>query len=215
MSTRVFVIRHAETTVTQEDRFAGVGDVALSEVGREHACGLATRLRGFQLDAVYSSPLRRAVETAEIVAESHATPVIPVDALREINHGHWEGLTRGQVETNFPDEYASYQRDPLDFQVEGGEAASAVAARAVPAILQIVHAHPNQQIAVVSHKTTNRLLIGSFLGIDLRRYRDLIAQRPACLNVLDFADEGRIMLSLLNDVSHYEICAPSIGEYIV
>jgi broad specificity phosphatase PhoE len=215
MSTRVFLIRHAETEVTQEDRFAGSGDWALSEVGRNHACGLATRLKAFHLDAVYSSPLRRALETATIVAEPHSVPVIPVGDLREINHGHWEGMTREQVEKQFPDEYAAYEGDPLDFQADGGEPARAVAERAVPALQQIVRAHPDQQIALVSHKTTNRLLIGYMLGIDLRRYRDLLAQRPACLNTLDFATESQVMLSLLNDVSHYEICAPSDGEYLV
>jgi broad specificity phosphatase PhoE len=215
MSTRIFVIRHGETEVTQEDRFAGTGDWALSEVGRNHACGLATRLRGFRLDAVYSSPLRRALETATIVAEPHAVPVTPVEDLREINHGHWEGMTRAEVERQFPDEYAAYERDPLDFHATGGEPARAVAERAVPALLRIVRAHLNQQIALVSHKTTNRLMIGFLLGIDLRRYRDLLAQRPACLNTLDFATENQVMLSLLNDVSHYEICAPSDGEYLV
>lgn len=215
MTTRLFVIRHGETEVTQEDRFAGSGDQPLSATGRDHVCGLSTRLSAFHLDAVYSSPLRRAVETANIIAEPHGVLVSTVDDLLEINHGHWEGMTRAEVQQNYPDEYAAYESDPLDFHAEGGEPAREVAKRAVPAMQAIVRAHPNQQIALVSHKTTNRLLIGYLLGIDLRRYRELLGQRPACLSVLDFSTESQAMLSLLNDVSHYEICAPSDGDYIV
>lgn len=215
MTTRVFLIRHAETEATKEDRFSGATDVPLTPEGREHACGLATRLREIKLDAVYASPLMRAMETARIIAEPHSLSVNSNEDLTEINSGHWEGLTRAEVEKQFPEEYEKYERDPLDFAPEGGESARRVADRAEPAFLQIVRAHPNQQIAVVSHKTTNRLLIGIVLGIDLKRYRDRLAQRPACLNVLDFADATQAMLTLLNDVSHYEICAPSDGEYWV
>lgn len=215
MTTRLFLIRHGETEVTQEDRFAGLDDQPLSTTGRDHVCGLASRLKTFRLDAVYTSPLRRAVETATMIAEPHGVPVMQVDDFREINHGHWEGMTRAEVEAKFPDEYVAYERDPLDFHAEGGEAAREVAKRAVPAMEAIVRSHPDQQIVLVSHKTTNRLLVGYLLGIDLRRYRELLGQRPACLNVLDFTAESLAMLSLLNDVSHYEICAPSNGDYIV
>lgn len=215
MSTRVYLIRHAETEVTEEDRFAGVRDLPLSARGREHASGLATRLRGFQVDAVYSSPLQRAMETARIVAEPHSVPVTAVGDLRELDHGHWEGLTRAEVEKQFPQEYAAYERDPLDFKPEGGEPARAVVGRAVPALSELVLAHPNQTIGVVSHKTTNRLLIAYFIGIDLRRYRDRLEQRPACLNVLDLASESQVRLVLLNDISHYEICPPMDQKYVV
>ncbi len=215
MPTRVYLIRHAETETTIEDRFAGSRDLALNPEGREHASELATRLEGFRIDAVYASPLNRAMETARAIAEGHHVDVTPVDALREINHGHWEGLTRAEVEARYPDEYAAYERDPLDTAPEGGESANSVVARAVPALLAIVRAHPGGELAVVSHKATNRLLICYFMGIDLKRYRDKIAQRPTCLNVLDFDGETQVKLSLLNDISHYEICAPPDSPFVV
>ncbi len=215
MSTRVFLIRHAETSVTAEDRFAGLRDLPLTARGREHASGLATRLKGFRLDAVYSSPLQRALETARILAEPHALAVTVIGDLRELDQGHWEGMTRAEVERQFPEEYAAYERDPLDFKPQGGETGRAVVERAVPAILALVRAHPDQTIGVVSHKATNRLLVAYFIGIDLRRYRDRLGQRPACLNVLDFASESQVKLTLLNDISHYEICAPRDEEYVV
>lgn len=201
--------------MTEEDRFAGLRDLPLTAKGREHASGLALRLKGFQLDALYSSPLQRAMETARILAEPHALGVTVVGGLSELDQGHWEGMTRAEVESQFPGEYAAYERDPLDFKPEGGETARAVAERAVPALLGLLQAHPNHTIGVVSHKTTNRLLIAYFIGIDLRRYRDRLGQRPACLNVLDFASESQVKLILLNDISHYEICAPPDEEYVV
>jgi broad specificity phosphatase PhoE len=215
MPTRVYLIRHAETEVTTEDRFAGSRDLPLNDEGREHAEELGTRLGGFELDAIYSSPLRRALETAQVVAQPHGLEVTVVAALRELDHGHWEGLTRQEVKQRFPQEYAAYERDSLDSAPAGGEPAHAVIERAAPALLEIVHAHPDQTVGVVSHKTTNRLLIAYFLGIDLKRYRDRLGQRPACLNVLDFASDGDVKLMLLNDISHYAICAPPESPYVV
>ncbi|MGB8649005.1 MAG: histidine phosphatase family protein [Anaerolineae bacterium] len=215
MATRIYLIRHAETEVTLEDRFAGVRDLPLAPEGREHAEELATRLKGFRIDAVYASPLMRTMETARRVADEHGLTVTPVDALREISHGHWEGMTRAEVEEKYPDEYAAYERDPLDFAPEGGESAGSVIARAAPALLEIVRAHPDQDVAVVSHKATNRLLISYFLGIDPKRYRDKLGQRPTCLNVLDFTGEAQVRLMLLNDISHYSICAPLDSPFFV
>lgn len=215
MPTRIYLIRHAETETTIDDRFAGSQNLALAPEGREHADELGTRLAQFRVDAVYASPLLRAQETAESIAGRHGLAVVAVDALREIDHGHWEGMTRSEVEQKYPDEYGAYERDPLDFHPQGGESAQSVVNRAVPALVEIVRAHPEESVAVVSHKATNRLLIGYFLGIDLKRYRDLIAQRPACLNVLDFSSETQAKLFLLNDISHYEICASPESPYVV
>ena len=112
-------------------------------------------------------------------------------------------------------DYAAYERDPLHFHPEGGESAQSVVERTVPSLQQIVNAHPDQDVAVVSHKAVNRLLIGYFLGIDLRGYRDKIGQRPTCLNVLDFSDATHAKLMLLNDISHYAICAGADEPYVV
>jgi probable phosphoglycerate mutase len=76
--------------------------------------------------------------------------------------------------------------------------------RAVPCLREIVSAHLNQSVFVVSHKATNRIVIGYYLGIELPDFRNRIDQQPACLNILDFRDLSRARLMLLNDVSHYE-----------
>jgi probable phosphoglycerate mutase len=123
--------------------------------------------------------------------------------LREIAHGHWEGLRRHEVEARFRDEYAAWEADPFTFAPAGGETGLAVMARALPVIREIVLRHPHESVAVVSHKATIRLLLSSVLGFDARGYRDRLDQAPACLNIVDFRDPGRARLMLYNDTSHY------------
>jgi probable phosphoglycerate mutase len=154
--------------------------------------------------AAYCSPLSRSAETARIVCAACGITPRPVDGLREISHGRWEGLTRKDVELRFADEYAAWEEDPFTFAPEGGESGVAVLARALPAVRAIVTAHAGERVLVVSHKATIRLLLSSLLGFDARGYRDRLDQAPACLNVLDFKDAVRARLMLFNDTSHYE-----------
>jgi probable phosphoglycerate mutase len=203
VTTRVFLVRHGATVVGGEDRFAGEIDVPLSEIGREQARALAARLASARIDAFYASPLGRALETARLVAAPHGREVVLRADLREVSHGRWEGKTRAEVETLYDDEYARWESDPFSFAPEGGETGLAVTARALPALLEIVAAHPEGQVLVVSHKATIRLLISALLGFDARSYRDRLDQSPASLNILDFRDPTRARLTLFNDISHY------------
>ena len=203
-TTRLLLVRHGATPLTAEDRFSGAIGVDLSVEGRAQVERLAERLAGEPIGAVYSSPLSRTVETATILATPHRLPVVHRDGLREISHGRWEGLTRHEVEATFGEEYASWDADPFTFAPEGGESGVAVLARALPVIRELVVSHAGQNVLVVSHKATLRLLLSSLLGFDARGYRDRLDQSPACLNVLDFKDAVRARLMLFNDVSHYQ-----------
>jgi broad specificity phosphatase PhoE len=203
VTTRLLLVRHGATTLSSEDRFAGSTDVPLSDEGRHQAAGLAARLRHAPVAAVYCSTLRRTIETASIIAEPHGLEPIQRHGLREIDHGHWEGLTRQDVERRFGDEYARWEADPFTVAPDGGECGVDVMARALPVVRAIVESHQGEQILVVSHKATIRLVISSLLGFDARGYRDRLDQAPACLNILDFRDPVRARLMLFNDVSHY------------
>ncbi|HVR69904.1 MAG TPA: histidine phosphatase family protein [Vicinamibacteria bacterium] len=203
MVTRLFLVRHGATSHSAEDRFAGSSEVDLSEEGRSQAERLARRLADDRVRAVYASPLRRTLDTASILAGPHALEPIGRDGLREIGHGRWEGLRRAEVEQRFPTEYAAWEEDPFTFAPEGGESGLLLMARALPVIREIVLAHEGQNVIVVSHKATLRLVISSLLGFDARGYRDRLDQSPACLNVVDFKDPVRARLMLFNDVSHY------------
>ena len=203
MTTRILLIRHGATVLSAEDRFAGVTDVELSDEGRRQAAMLGERLADQQVDAFYASPMKRTRDTARLVSGPRKVEATTCDGLREINHGRWEGLTRKEVELKFGDEYEHWDQDPFTFAPLGGESGLSVMARALPVLRDLVVRHPNQTVAVVSHKATVRLLLCSLLGIDARGYRDRLDQAPACLNILDFKDPVRARLMLYNDTSHY------------
>ena len=177
MTTRLYLARHGATQLTAEDRFSGGDGVELSDDGRWQATRLGERLRDQHIDAIYCSPYTRTRDTARLIAEQldDAREIATRDGLREISHGHWEGLARREVESRFADEYTAWESDPFTFAPEGGE----------------------------SGKATIRLLLCGLLGVDARGYRDRFDQAPACLNVLDFRDPVRARLMLFNDTSHY------------
>jgi probable phosphoglycerate mutase len=207
VATRIYLVRHGATQLTAENRFSGSVGVDLSDEGRAQARRLAERIAQDKIAAVYTSPLSRTQETAGILAEPHKLKPILRDGLREISHGHWEGLTRHEVEARFPGEYEAWDGDPFTYAPDGGESGLSVLSRALPVIRQIVVDHPDQTVLVVSHKATLRLVMSSLLGFDPRGYRDRLDQSPACLNILDFKDPVRARLMLFNDVSHYQTTA--------
>ena len=201
--TRLFLARHGATELSAEDRFSGAEGVELSAEGKEQAAKLGERLSHENICAIYSSPLSRALDTARAVATPCKLRVETRDGLREISHGHWEGLARSDVEARFAKEYSAWEEDPFTFAPDGGESGVAVLARALPVIREIVTTHEGKRVLVVSHKATIRLVLCSLLGFDPRGYRDRLDQAPACLNVLDFRDPVRCRLMLFNDTSHY------------
>jgi probable phosphoglycerate mutase len=203
MATRLYLVRHGATPLTAENRFSGAIGVDLSDEGRHQVGCLAQRLKGDGIKAVYASPLSRTMETAAILSAPLGLTPIQRDGLREISHGHWEGLTREEVEAKYPGEYPMWDADPYTFAPAGGESGVGVLARALPVIREIVVAHPDERVLVVSHKATLRLVLSSLLGFDGRGYRDRLDQSPACLNIVDFKDPVRARLMLFNDVSHY------------
>ena len=201
--TRVYLVRHGATSLTAEDRFSGDIGVELSDEGRGQVRRLAARLQEDGVTAIYCSPMSRTVETANIIGERCGLQPQTRDGLREINHGHWEGMTRRDVEAKFAEEYARWSEDPFTFEPAGGESGVAVLARALPTLREIVVQHTGARILVVSHKATIRILLSSLLGFDPRGYRDRLDQAPACLNVIDFRDPVHARLMLFNDTSHY------------
>lgn len=202
-STRIFLIRHGATVLSVEDRFAGSTNVPLSDEGRRQAQRLAARLAAEPVAGVYASDMARTLETAGILAEPHRLEVQSRPALREISHGHWEQMTRHEVEERYPEEAFEWDKDPYTFAPSGGESGLAVTARALPALIDLVRAHRGRCIIVVSHKATIRLMLSSLLGFDPRRYRDNLDQSPCALNIVDFKDPTRARLTLFNDTSHY------------
>lgn len=204
MTTRVLLVRHGATVHAAEDRFASSTGVKLSDEGRWQARCLSQRLASEPLAAIYSSPMQRAMDTANILASPHDLAAIPTQGLEEISHGYWEGLLRSEAQEQFPEEFAAWEADPFTFAPRDGEAGLNVLARALPVLREFVMRHDGQSVLVVSHKATIRLLISTLLGVDARGYRDRLDQHPCGLNIIDFKDPVRARLMVYNDVSHYE-----------
>lgn len=203
MPTRLYLVRHGATQSTAEDRFSGAEDVKLSDEGRTQVMRLAERLADDHIAAVFASPLRRTMETARIIAGPHNLSPVSKAGLREISHGHWEGLSRKEVERRHSGEYSAWESDPFTFSPKGGESGLSVLARALPVIREVVEQNEGKNVLVVSHKATIRILVSSLLGFEMRGYRDRLDQAPASLNILDFKDPVRTRLMLFNDISHY------------
>jgi broad specificity phosphatase PhoE len=216
MATRVLLVRHGDTQASQDNRFTGAIDIPLSKEGRIHASELAVRLARFPLDAIYASSMQRAQETASFTAHVHGLEVTPVPEFREVAHGVWDGKNRDEVlKLSGQAQLDEFDRDPYHFRPEKGESAEEVLQRAAPALSRLVKKHDGQTILVVAHETTNRLLICQFVGLNPAQYRSKLAQRPACLNLLQFPNADEAQLMLLNDIGHYGHSQAIQDEYIL
>lgn len=148
--TRILIARHGETDWNREHRFQGHADPPLNELGRQQARELAEALAGSGVTAVYASPLVRARETAEIVAAALALPVETRAALREVDVGSWQGLTRTEVEQRFPE---GFRRWLVDFSHgwDNGESYDELGTRVVAGLLELARRHTGERILVVTH----------------------------------------------------------------
>ncbi|HEX2696465.1 MAG TPA: histidine phosphatase family protein [Anaerolineales bacterium] len=216
MSTRVLLARHGDTAASKDGRFAGANDIPLSKEGRVHASELAVRLARYPLDGIYASSLQRAHDTAGFTASVHGLEVVPVHEFREMDHGVWNGKSLSEIAAQYGQaQLDEYNRDPFHFRPENGESGEDVLKRSAPKLSQLVEKHDGQTIFVVAHKTTNRLLICHFLGLNPGQYREKLAQRPACLNLLLFPNKDQAQLLLLNDIGHYAMSDSSQYEFVV
>ena len=200
MLTRVLLVRHGATPLAVGDRFAGSTDAPLSDEGRLQAERMGRRLAHERIDAAYSSPLKRALATAQAAIGERALRIETCPELREVDHGRWEGLTPDEAKTSFGEEYARWSSDPFRHGPMRGETGEQVLARALPRLERIVGDHGGRCVLVVSHKATIRLLAAAVLGIDPARYRDRLSLDFASLSILTFEGWGRGRLTLWNEV---------------
>lgn len=198
--TKVFLIRHGETTWNKELKYQGHTDVPLSDEGIRQANLVAARLAGEKLSAVYASDLCRAFITAETIAARHNLPVTALSELREVQFGDWEGLTYEGINARWPEEYVQLFHRTDEVRIPGGETFREVKERAAGAVARLVDQHPDEAIAIVSHGGTIRTIICAALDIHLNHVWDL-RQDNTAVNVLEYYHQ-RTILTLLNDVHH-------------
>jgi 2,3-bisphosphoglycerate-dependent phosphoglycerate mutase len=167
--TRILLARHGETDWNRESRWQGHADIPLNETGREQAHELGRALAETSLDAVYSSDLLRAYETAEIVARPRGFTVIRDAALREIDDREWTGLTWPEIEQAFPEGARRHQVGGTGW--EHGETWAAMTERVIAALDRIAARHPDGCVLCVIHGGPIRVSLAHAMGLDLREYR--------------------------------------------
>ena len=192
--TELILARHGETDWNRQNRFQGHADPPLNAVGRRQSAELAEALAGETIARVYTSPLRRAAETAEIIARRLALEVEPLEPLREIDVGAWSGLTRDEIAAKFPAAYARWlERAPHGF--EDGETYEQLAARVVPAIRRLAERHASETVLVVTHGGPSRVVQAHAAGIDYaeaRRRETVLANCAMCRFAVENGDIRRI-----------------------
>ena len=169
MRTTVLLARHGETDWNRERRFQGHADPPLNELGREQARALGEELAGSPLAAVYSSDLRRAAETARIVAALRGLEPDERRDLREIDVGEWSGLTFAEIERLYPEGVARHVAGGDGW--EHGEPHAAMQERIVAAVRRIAADHPGEHILLVIHGGTMRALLAAAEGVDFGEFR--------------------------------------------
>ena len=180
------LIRHGAVGDGAEERFLGAADLPMSPAGEAQVRELAARLRLRAIpDAIYCSDLSRSLRTAELLADESAIPIRVRPALREIEMGDWQGLSRREIAERRPEDYAARGRDIANFRPRGGESFADLAARVLPCWRELVEDRETQVVAIAGHAGVNRVILCHLLGAPLANlFR--IAQRSACVNVVEW-----------------------------
>ncbi len=198
----LYLARHGQTEWSRVNRFCGSGsDLPLSSDGVEMAEALAAFYAEEPWDAIYSSPLLRARQTAEPLARRRGVEVKVHEGLREIAYGEWEGMIEAEVRSYSPREHEAWLRDPGRFGPPSGETGAEIARRALRAVEEIRTEYPSGQVLAVSHKATIRVLVCALLGLDVGLYRKRIGQPVTAVTVFELRPDGPF-LRAMGDTSH-------------
>jgi broad specificity phosphatase PhoE len=193
--THLFLVRHGTTIWHDENRYAGVSDVALDPRGYVQAERLAAWASEAGLAAVWCSPLNRARDTAAPAARAAGLELRIDERLREIDFGKIEGKTMAEAEQLFPDDIRRFKVDPATYPMPGSEDPYQAARRAVSALREIATCHPQQRVLVVAHNTLIRLALCSLFSIPLARYRTVFpGVRNGALTEIRLEDDSAALL---------------------
>ena len=167
--TTIILARHGETEWNVAEIFRGRIDVDLNETGVKQAELLAEYLSNFRIDAVYSSPLKRALKTAETIAGYHKLNIEIVPGLIDFDYGEWQGLPHQEVKARYRELYAEWLNSPDKVKMPSGESLSDVRERAMGVVDSIIVRHKGT-VVLVSHRVVNKILICALLGLDNSRF---------------------------------------------
>jgi broad specificity phosphatase PhoE len=182
--TTLVLIRHGQTDWNVEGRWQGQADPPLNNTGREQARHAAEHQRHLGFAALYSSDLRRAMETAQIIGAEMELDVIPEPRLREINLGRWQGMLSADILAQYPAEFRRWHESPLAAHPPDGEDIPTLAARVLEAINAIMARHPKQRVGIVAHELPIAVVLCRSAGLGLANLRDMIPRTGAWSEVV-------------------------------
>ena len=196
----IILARHGETDWNVGEVFRGRADVELNETGVRQAELLGEYLSEVKMDAVYSSPLKRAMKTAEAIAGRQALKVNAVQNLIDFDFGEWQGLSHQEVRERYPELYADWISLPEQVRIPGGESLEDVRNRAMPFVEDAVMRCGEGRIVLVSHRVVNKVLICAMLGLDNSHFWNI--KLDTC-GITRFSYEGDgLILTKHNDTSY-------------
>ncbi|MCC6955546.1 MAG: histidine phosphatase family protein [Anaerolineales bacterium] len=208
--THLLLVRHAQTAWNADGRFMGQADIELDEKGLRQADAVGRRLALERPEAIYTSDLKRAAQTAESIRRSIAEscapapppPLIAEPALREIDFGGWQGLNYEQITANYPDALNAWQADLLNYAPPDGESAAQMFERFFAAYTRIVENHPGASVILVAHGGPLQALLSHLLGLSVDRFWQL-QMSNAGISEVTLYPAGAV-LNRFNDAGHLE-----------
>ncbi len=203
----IFLLRHGETLWNFEKRCQGLTDLELNETGLEQARDVAQHLKKEKIHAVFSSNLRRALQTANAISEMHDLEVITDRDFRELDHGEFEGLTFTEIQATYADFIRAWREKPANLAIPGGESIADVDKRAWRAIEKIKRHYPHKTVVIVSHQFPMVSILCRITGTPLNRYRSFHVD-PCGLIRISYSEKQGWKLAQANDRS---FANPSIG----
>jgi probable phosphoglycerate mutase len=201
---RLYFLRHGQTAMSRANVFCGRRlDPALTAEGLAMAESFAAAYRDLAWQAIYSSPLDRALATAAPLARELALPVERRDELAELDYGRWDGRSAADVSRDHHVEYERWTADPAWNPPTGGETAIALAQRMTRVIEEIDVAHPDGNVLVVSHKASIRVALCALLGVDVGRFRYRFGCPVGSVSIIEFGAHGPLAATVA-DRSHLD-----------
>lgn len=199
MITEIILIRHGETEWNRGEIFRGRADIDLNKTGKRQAELLGEYLRTLDLEAVYSSPLKRAVKTAQAIAGVHRLDIEFAPDLIDIDYGEWQGLPISEVKKKYSELYIKWVNSPDEVMIPGGESLEDIRKRATRVIEEVVDRHAGT-VVVVAHRVVNKVLICTLLGLDNSHFWNI--RQDTCGITVFTWENARFVLTRHNDTSH-------------
>jgi broad specificity phosphatase PhoE len=195
MSLKIYFLRHGQTDLNRDDLYFGSSsDVGLSQTGIQMAQCFADTYKSFDWKAVYCSPLKRAIMTANPLCQARGVKAELRDGLKEIDYGLWDGQSKEFVNQNHHQDHVNWNSDPFRYAPTQGETALMIAQRALPVIDEVKQNFDSGNVLVISHKTTIRIILCSLLGIDLSHFRIRLGCPIASLSIVELVSQGPLLL---------------------